>query len=220
MRDYLSLHNFWKALALGSVVTVMAVPRIVQGELDVRLYGPAALAAMTLVGGAVTAWSRHGQMCGAFPDTRRLLVGLGLATLLCVLLLPVYRVWLDPIFRAALEQTGNERLLRLRYPATWHGALALLLWSAGFEALFFVAGSMSFMARLTRCAWISGIGVVALRVLVVSRMITDAGIMDGTWLFLGAAAVSTALSCLLFARTGLPAVMLFAAGLNLHLFLG
>lgn len=218
MRQYLSLSNLWKAMALGFVITMMAVPRILQGRMDPYVFVPAAFFATTLLAGAGTAWEKYGGMCGMFPNKRRLLAGMAIACMLAALLIPVQLLWIDPAFLTALRCLGDSELIRLRFPPTIAGRLALVLWVAGFETLFFQVGAMSFFARLGGNQWIAVTAVCAFRMFVTSKFMAQYGIVDSTSILMAAAAVSAALSCALYARTGLPASMVFAAVYNLHLF--
>ena len=218
MRDYLSIGNLWKALLLGAVMTVMSIPRIVQGGMPLGPYVPGAFFAMTLVSGAATAWGGKGGMCGLFPGGRRMWVGFGLAVLLTIVGTPIYCLWLDPVLYAALAATGDVKMLALRYPDAIVGKLSLMLWSGSFQVMFFAVAGMSFLTRLTGRPWISGALVVLFRVAVGLYQISEAGVTDSIPVFLLGSAVATACSCALFARTGLPPVMAFAMGLNLHLF--
>ena len=99
------------------------------------------------------------------------------------------------------------------------GRLALLLWSAGFETFFFVAATMSFLARLTRRQWVAVSGAALFRMFVATVQLEAAQVWEAIPLSPAASAVSAAVASLLFARYGLPAAMLFSAGLGLHLFL-
>lgn len=218
MREYLSIGNLWKALLLGSAMTVMSIPRIVQGGMPPGPYVPGALFAMTLVSGAATAWGRKGGMVGILADRRRTCSGLALAVGLVLVVTPLYVLWLDPVLYAALEATRNPSMLELRYPSELGGKLALMLWSASFQLMFFTVSGMSFLTRLTGRALISGAMVVLFRVAVGLYQLSEAGVTQGVPLFLVGAAAVTACSCALFARTGLLPAMTLAMGLNLHLF--
>jgi hypothetical protein len=220
MRDYLSVSTLWKALILGGIVTAMAIPRFLEGAVDIHFYIPASVAAMTLTSGAVVAWGRKGGMCGIWPGTRQGSAGLGLALLLALLATSVYLLGFDPVCRKALEATGNAQMLRLRYPPTLRGRVALVLWSAGFETVFFRASAMSFLARLTGRTSVAVAGSVTLHVMVAAAQLSRAGIYEPLpyTLFLVGTAAAGAIGCLLFARAGLPAAMLFAGALNVHVF--
>lgn len=219
MRTYLSMPNFLRALVLGLVATVMSVPRLIQGGLPLGLYVPATLVGMMLVSGAATAWSDRGGMCGIFPARRRMLVGVGIAVLVSAMATPVVHLWVDPSVRKALLATGNAQVMALRYPATVGGCLAVILWSASFETLFFQAATVSFFARLTSRQSIAIVLAVALRLCVSLHQMTELGVVDAVPLMLVSTAVMATVACILFARTGLIATMVLGAGLDLHLFL-
>lgn len=219
MRTYLSMPNFLRALVLGLIATVMSVPRLIQGGLPLGLYIPATLVGMMLVSGAATAWSDRGGMCGMVPAWRRMLVGVGVAVLVSAIATPVVHLWVDPSVRQALQATGNPHAMALRYPATVAGCLAVVLWSASFETLFFQAATVSFFARLTNRQSVAIVLAVALRLCVSLHQMTELGVVDAVPLMLVSTAVMATVACILFARTGLVAAMVLGAGLDLHLFL-
>jgi len=217
MREYLTQSNLYKALGLGAIVTAMAVPRILHGRMDPMLYVPAAFMAMTLIAGAGTAWGDRGGMCGLFPGRRRTLAGIGIALLVILVLIPVHLLWIDPCLMKAFSRISDPDVVRLRYPTTLGGMMALMLWTAGFETFFFQVGGMSFCARLTGNQWVAVVFVSTFRMLVTNRFLVQYGIVDYVPLFLVGSAVTGALAAVFFARAGLLATMVFAAGLNLHL---
>lgn len=218
MRDYLSLQNLWKALLLGTVMALMSIPRIMEAGMPLGLYIPGAVLAMTLVSGAATAWGAKGGMCGLFPEWRRVALGLGIAVLLTAIATPIYALWLDPLLYAALEATGDPKVLALRFPETAAGKFAQMLWSGSFQVMFFAIAGMSFLARLTAGVRTSVAMIVIFRVAVGLYQMSEAGVTESVALFSLGSAVATACSCLLFARTGLIPAMAFAMGLNVHLF--
>lgn len=79
MRDYFCVNNAVRATLLGGVVTLMALPRIVQAGGPVALRAVACLVCMSLVAGAVTAWGKRAGMPGPFPPRAETLQGLGVA---------------------------------------------------------------------------------------------------------------------------------------------
>jgi len=219
MRDYLSLGNLWKAVLLGAAVTVMSIPRMIQGGMPLELFVPLALFCMTLVCGAASAWGDKGGLCGLFPGWRRTGIGLGIAAIVTIIAAPLTASWLDPAMRAAIEASGDEKALALAYPESAAGKLAAMLWSGSFHVMFLVVAAMSFMARLTRKVGISVGLVVVLRSAVALYKLQHVGVTDGAVLFVVLSAAETGCSCLLFARTGLVPVVILAMGLDLHLFL-
>ena len=75
-------------------------------------------------------------MCGLFPDREQLLKGVGIAVVLACVILPFF-IWLDPVFQKAIADIGDISLLRMQYPSTSGGVIALILFSSGFETMFF-----------------------------------------------------------------------------------
>jgi len=212
----LSLATLWKAFVLGLVITLMSVPRIVTGGLDLWLCVPVALMAMTLISQAAIAWGHRAGMYGVFPSVERALIGTGLAGIMGLILLVIYFILLDPVFRQAFSTAGAAKQLLLRYPKTIGGALALVLWAAGFETMLFQAGAISFFSRLSNHQWLTITGAVSFRCFVTSLQLSHSGIVDSVPLFLICAAASSTLTCLLYVRAGLPAAMLFSAVLSLR----
>jgi len=219
MRDYLTTQNLLRALILAGVTTAMSVPRIAATGMQLDLYVSGAMLAMTLVCGAVTAWSTKAHMHGLFPSPKRMLLGIGIAVLLVALLTPPYHTAVNPILRAALEQTGDTRMIELRYPLTNQGRMSLMLWAGSFEFMFFYAAGMCFFARLTGRQGVAVIMVVLFRVAVSYYQLQVGHVTDCIPIFLFCSALSAATVCLLFAQAGLPAAMIFAMGQNIHLFL-
>jgi hypothetical protein len=218
MRDYVSLPNLYKAAGLAALVTVMSIGRLIQADVWLGMYVPMTFMSMLFVGGAVTAWGRSAGMAGIATDRATLGQGIGVAAFLVLVALPIYVLWLDPMLQRALLETGRSDLLEMSYPSTTRGRLAMLLWSAGFQALFFVAAPMSYFARLTRSVWLSIAFCLAVRGFLVFRQMVESGIVDGAPYFVSSALASTFLACLVFARYGLIPTMLFAAGLDLRAF--
>jgi hypothetical protein len=218
MRHYLSIFNLKKALALGFVITLMAIPRILQGGMDPWLYVPAAFLAIVLVSGAGTAWSNHAGMCGLFPERRRVITGIIFVFVFTVILVPVQLLWLDPVLLGEISSVSDGEVIKLCFPPTTGSRLALMLWVAGFETVFFQVGGMSFFARLTGNQWISITAIAVFRMYVTSRHFLYYGVTDVSFFLLASSAFSAVLTCMLFARAGLLATMTFSAMRNLHLF--
>ena len=217
MRDYLSVSNLGKALLLSVLCTLASVPRIVQGGLDPRFYVPAAFLSLTLVAGSAAAWSACAGMAGLWPDRRRTLCGIGTAMLAALLLWPA-ALTLDPVVRAALAAPDGGRAMLLQYPDSAAGVAALVLWSASFEMLFFVAAPAAFFARLFNVKWAAIAGPVIVRVLVAYYQLTTGQIVDALPLMLATHAVMIAAACFLFSRFGLAAAAVFAAVADSRLF--
>lgn len=210
MSVYFSEDNLRKALWLSAIVTLMSWPRIVAGGLDPWLFVLAAGVSLTLVAGAATAWGRQGGMVGLFPERRLMARGCGWAVILALLFLPFLYV-LDPVLRQGLEQAGDPIRLRLAYPDTVRGCLALILWSAGFETLFFVAATSAFIVRVTGHCGVGIAGALAVRLGVTWQQVGQVGLDDQRAMFLLAAAATLLPAVWIFMRGGLPPAMAFAA---------
>jgi hypothetical protein len=215
MHQYLSQRNLISAVALGFLITIMTIPRLVVWGVPLGLYIPASFLSMTLVSGTATAWGTSAGMCGPFPEQRRQLAGIAIAAALALLALPLFMLCVDPVMVPALSATGNEMLLR-HYPVTPDGKIALLLWSAGFETMFFHAGAMSLVSRITRRQWVAVTACVALRLFIASHQLAELHIPAANPFLLVVSGVVTTASCLLFARFGLPTAMVFSAGICLN----
>lgn len=218
MRVYLSESNLRKAAAVAAVVTLMSVPRLVQGGKPLGLYIPATFVSMTLVAGAVTAWGRRAGMKGILTDLSTLRRGCAIALFFALAALPVQVLWLAPLLRNTLASGTNAATAILSYPPTAGGCAALLLWSAGFQVIFLQAAPMAFFTRLTGYPSVACALCVALRTYVAYRQVLLSGLTDGVGLLVLSAAGTVAVGCLLFARFGLVPAMVFAAGLDVHLF--
>ncbi|MDT8318365.1 MAG: hypothetical protein RQ824_10330 [bacterium] len=197
-------------------MTILSAPRILSsGVLPVQFI-ISAFAGLTLVAAMATAWGRSAGMKGLFPPRFIVLRGLLLAFILLIILLPIKIFWFNPLLYSAVEQTGNGAALRLLFPDTFISGVALMLWVMSFEALFFRAAAMSFFARLTNRLSVALVLSAMLRVFVTWLKISEIGVEDGLFLILSHAAIINLLSCLMFARYGLPAPMLFAGGLAMY----
>jgi len=218
MKDYLRQSNLARAMVLASIVTLMAVPRILHAGLDTWIYVPAALFAMTIVAGAGSAWGDRAGMYGLFPEKRRMLAGIGAAVLAGCAIIPLQLMWIDPVLIDAVRTASDKDSLRLSFPSSTPGRVALLLWVAGFETMFFQAGSMSFFARLSGNQWLSIAATVVFRVYATNEHLLHCGIEDTYYILLASSALGTVIACALFARAGLPAAMAFTSVLSLHHF--
>ena len=216
MKRYLSISNFKKAATLGAVMTLFSVPRILSSGVMPFQFVISAFAGLTLVAAMATAWSRSAGMKGLFPTTDVILRGLLLAAMLLIILFPIKILWFNPLLYAAVEQTGNETALRLLFPDNFISGVALMLWVMSFEVLFFKAAAMSFFARLTNSLSAALILSAMLRVFVTSLKIGEIGVGADLLLIFSHAAIINVLSCLMFARYGLPAPMLLAGGLAIY----
>ncbi len=209
MRTYLTISNFRRATMLGLVCSIMALPRILQAQEGKLLLLVAVLPSLTLAAGAATAWGHMGGLCGVFPDRKTTMKGMAIAVIVG---LPAAAVlfWTDHALMDVLIAFGDQDKLRMTFPPDLTGCLALMLWSGGFATLFFVASTMSFACRITRRVWIAIMCVVFMKGLVRCLALNAMGLdpmhadvfLDG--IVMGAA------GCLLYARAGFPAAMVFA----------
>jgi hypothetical protein len=210
MRTYLSARNFKDAAILGAVVGIMAVPRIILSGENPTTLSLAVFPLMMLVAGAATAWGRSGRMHGLFPEhgriTRTVLVALGAGALIGA------AHWAgDGLYRNTFAEYSTSEVYAMTYPPTWGGCFALILWSAGFETLFFRAATMSFLARVTGRQWVAIGGAVIFRT-VLSFMTDPAGNADYLTLArMTGVALTTFCACLLYAQGGITPAMVFAA---------
>jgi len=218
MRDYLSERNMLRAAACSGLITLLSVPRIAQGRLPLALYVPAAFVSMLLVSGAATAWEHCGGLAGLLPARRRIVAGAILAALSAAVLTPLYVRFVDPVLYRAIAATGDTARLSLAYPGTARGALAVMLWSMGFQTMFFLAAPLSLFARLARRRWVAIALTFGVRLYVLSCQIDRMGVCDGLPLFYASVGGTTLIACILFAHAGILPAALFAAGLDLHLF--
>lgn len=226
----MTVSNLKQAAALGAIVSVMAIPRIIEGGGDIISRMVMIFPAMTLVAGAATAWGKYAGMPGLFParETQArglrvaLVAGLAMAPLLLAFDSDLQAAMAEALrsrpvppgfnpMQAAMIKAWRARAVALAFPESVSGCLALALWSAGFETVFFRASTMAFLARVTRRQWIAVAGSVLIRGFVMLMMITLADVDFLLMVRLGGVMALSAVSCLLYARAGLPAAMLFAA---------
>ena len=205
-----------KAFLLGATVTLMAVPWIRRGGMDLWMAVPVAFMAMVLISLAAVSWEHRAGMHGVFPEKGRMLIGMGLAGLTVLVLAWISTFWLDRVFESTMRQAGRTDLLALRYPDSPGGQAAKVLWAAGFETMFFQVGAVSFFSRLTDRQWLAIVGAVSFRGMVTSMQLSQAGLVDATWLFIMMSVATSAVACMLYVRAGLPAAMLFSAVLSLR----
>ena len=216
MRTYLSTRNLMSASLLGGAITLLAIPRIIDGGLPPHLFIPASLFSMTLISGMATAWGKKAGMCGIFPDMKRTIRGMGVALLAVLVLIPVCVFWFDSVLYEAAQTSGDAEFIRMLFPRTAFGMLALMLWATGFETMFFEAAAMSYFSRLTGKQWVAVLMSILLRCTVTYLRLSAVGATDQALLFLGSVIVATLIGCTLFAKFGLPAAMLFSAGMAIR----
>ena len=210
MRAYLQSSNLVKAMGLGGGVTVMALPRLLQGGDPAWLYVVIAFLCLTLVAGAATAWGSSAGMVGLFPRGRRRVAGLVAGGVAGVVLLPFLVLWFDPWLREALVCAGDATRVGFQFPDTAWTQVAIVLWAAGFQVLFFEAATMSFFCRLTRRWLIALTLAVAFRVFVGHLQLEGVPVGSPPAFFF-MHGVTSAIGCILFSCGGLPSASLFAA---------
>lgn len=169
MRDYLSTTNLVRAFAIGTVVTAMALPRIVDAGEHTATLVAVSLFCMTLVAAAVTAWSRKGGLQGLFRSTSDTWQGLAVAVIISLVMAPVLLSIVHPVIRAAVDAAADDQWARLQLPASPSDWMALALWSAGFQVLFAVMAPTCLAARLTGRIWPAYVLVAGLAVFIASR---------------------------------------------------
>lgn len=218
MRDYLTVGNFMRAVALAAAMTAMSSLRLALARPETFiLNAAAALVAMTLVCGAATAWERKGGLAGLFPDRPVVFKGLAAAILLGVIGLVVYYAWLDKLIFETMKEKLDVVTLQLRYPRTLAGGIALMLWTASFETMFFYAATISFWARIFNNAYAAMAMAVIGRLFVMYIQITGIGLNDSLHIFMLGGAFSAIVSAVLYARSGLLSTMVFNGLLTAHL---
>lgn len=218
MRDFVSERNLRKAFWIGSAVTLTAVPRMQLAGVNLGIYIPAGLLSMVAASGVATAWGRYGGLHGFVPHWRRAISGVTIAFGVAMLAWwPATR--LDVALFELLHQAATPSWLTLRYPADPVAVMALLLWVAGFETVFFQAAVISYLARLTRDWRPALAGAVVLRGWIWHNQIN--GLLDGKippgWMVL-AVMTDAAVAGGLYVKAGWPAAAAYAVTLNLRHF--
>jgi hypothetical protein len=212
MRAYVTTTNLRNAIALGGFVSVLALPRIfVFGGESAALLGLAVFPLMVFVAGCVTAWGSCGGMAGAFPEGTRQRRWRAAALVLGLLASAGLYAFDDDV-QQILAATSSLLVIRLAFPPTIMEALALVFWSAGFETLFFRASAMSLFSRLSGRYTIAIVGTVILRVAVMWFKESAPGVMTIDRVI--SIGFLSAIACVLYARGGLPAAMIFSAAVN------
>lgn len=218
MRVFLSYNNLIKAASVAAVVTLMALGRLVQGQMSLLLFVPVTFGLMMFVGGAVTAWGHSAGMPGVVTDRGTLLRGTAVALVLALIVLLLRLLWFDDLVRRALLSATSPSVYALAYPDSLRGIAALILWSCGFQVLFTQAAPMSLAARLSRSRPVAIAICVAIQAYIFHHQLLVSGIHDIGPLLVLATMGHTAIGCCVFSRYGLAPTILLAAGTNLHLF--
>ena len=216
MNEFFSINNFKKAALLGLTMTLLSAPRILASGIYSFRHVISAFAALTLLSAAVTAWGKSAGMKGLFPSAKEVIQGLKLAGLIVILSFPVKVFWFNPALYAAVESTGNTSALILLFPETLLAGMALTLWVMSFETLFFQAAAISFFGRLSRHFLAALILSTLFRGYVSWLKLGNIGVETAEFLILSHALIINVISCLLFARYGLPASMLFIGGISIY----
>ena len=107
MRKYLTEQNLIKAAATGVTATLFSLPRLILAKVNLALFVPTSIVALTLVAGAATAWSANAGMCGIFPSRRRMFLGACIGLALAGVSAPLFALRIDPLYRQAIAATGN-----------------------------------------------------------------------------------------------------------------
>ena len=216
MSEFLSINNFKKAGLLGLVMCLLSAPRILTSDIYSLRHVIYAFAALTLLSATVTAWGKSAGMKGLFPSAQEALQGLKLAALIVILFFPIKVLWFNPALYAAVESTGNAGALILLFPETLFAGIALTLWVMSFETLFFQAAAISFFGRLSRHFLAALILSTLFRGYVSWLKLGNIGVETAQFLILSHALIINVISCILFARYGLPASMLFIGGISIY----
>lgn len=174
---------------------------------------------LAFICGTITAWAGQSGLQPLLPPWKRLLVGL-LIAIGIGLLLGLLRTWLvDPIIEGAMSVGLPADEVDLHYPPTAYGVLALILWVAGFETLFFEGSTMSLWTRITRSTWIATTVTVLARVGVAAIQLNQIDLGRSLPAILLAGALGQLIACRIFVHGGLPAAMAYHAALQVGLIL-
>lgn len=220
LREFLAVENFRRALALSAIVTALAIPRLSTAGYGLPLmllYTLSAFISMTLVCGAVTAWTGQRGLSRMIPDRRPLLLGVIVALLVGLVFGMLKALILDPVLEKAMVLNLPADEVDLHFPVDGFGIFALVCWVAGFEALFFEGGTMALWSRISGSAWLATMVTVLFRAVVVLIQMNRLDL--GAWLVptLFAYLVSQTVGCQLFARAGLIPVVVYNVVLQIGL---
>ncbi len=220
MKDFLTEQNLRRAVIHSLVVTAMAAPRLAEAELPMAF--PWLLlftfAAMTAVAGAAWAWQRKAGMAGMFPSRKAMITGMVWAAAAGAVIAGILQAT-DPLLREAILNRGDERLWQATFPSTAQESVSRMLWGAGVQTLFFTAAALGFFTRLVGGLRTAILFIVCLRALVTLHKFANAGLNEVILPYVALAVLNGTISCLLYARSGLPAAMTFSATVDLRHFL-
>lgn len=211
MSAYLTSANLSQAARIAAVTGLMAIPRILDrsdGNASIIL-ALSTFPLLAIIAGAATAWGEHGGLSGVFPDRRRVMPWTFAAVFVGIVLLPVM-LWGDSYRQLSLSEDDALRLAN-EVPKNTDAAIALILWSAGFETVLFQAGIMSFVARLTGSGIAAIVAGPVFKVFVFVLQCASSGFGPVSPFVAGGAIATSSIACVLYARAGLPAAMAFNA---------
>lgn len=212
MKEFLREENLKQALVFGAILTFLSVPRLLEVDLPLP---PLGLVVFTFgvtafASGAALAWQHHAGMAGLFPGRRRTWLGAGWALIGGLVLLTAF-FYIDPLLPRELAAKAAFHRWGVLYPQNEAEVISRMLWSAGFQTLFFTAAAMAVFSRVIKNVWAALLIVICLRMLITAYRLTmlDLGHIVPPFLLL--TALFAIASCLLFVRYGLiPAAALAA----------
>ena len=150
MRDYLTTRNFAAAAGLGLLAALLSLPRLITAGTNVMFFFPAAWVSMTLIGGAATAWGKNIGRAQLWIEPERLQMGFAIVICSATALAVFRTVFADPAMLNAINHSPAAMPSRnIHLPRQPGMIIALMLWAASFETVFFRAGSICFFGRLT-----------------------------------------------------------------------
>lgn len=204
MKEFAREENLKRALLFGALLTLLSIPRLV--EVDLALPPPGLIlftfGVMTFASGAAMAWQHHGGMAGLFPGKRRTALGTGWAVIAGLVLLSAF-FFIDPLLPRELAANAAYQRWGIVYPENEAEVISRILWSAGFQTMFFTAAAMAVFCRVTRNVWVSLLIVLCGRMLITAYRLTALELQAIIPPFLLITALFAIVSCLLFARYGL-----------------
>ena len=203
---------------IGLGVTLCSLPRMHQAGVPLLLYLFSSWILMSIVGAAVCAWGAIDGMRRLCPSREsRPAVLLSVAVLAGLLGAAITAIWIDPLLNEVLRHSEQPLAFQLRFPDSWQGRLALVLWAASFQALFLYAGPMAFFTRLFGRRQAGIVACVLLRLIVTARQMDHVGVAGLLPVLALTGGLHAAFGGWIYSRGGLLTVALFLAVLQLHL---
>ena len=148
MRRLIQHENMVGGCIIGLGVTLCSLPRMHQAGVPLLLYLFSSWILMSIVGAAVCAWGAIDGMRRLCPSREsRPAVLLSVAVLAGLLGAAITAIWIDPLLNEVRRHSEQPLAFQLRFPDSWQGRLALVLWAASFQALFLYAGPMAFFGK-------------------------------------------------------------------------